>query len=376
MVWALNNAALPFCRSAKTGGFLTGATDALSAVASRGLGRYIHLTTSGVRKSVETWAYHSNDVTAAERQAIANALAHSLDTAEKHYVLRNPGVCALSLPRVSTIVEIIKCPEYAICHSPAHPAANNLRVQGILSAAMPALKNGGGGGRDQPAAATTPSEGVFPASSEASKEVEDSAHTRTDTDDDSYHVLTEEDDEYYPCSQEDRHVDEFLPSSHGIDQESEGPGWHMEEEDTYNSLLDAKLNDNAKSVHIHTHTHHHHYSGQRHPPPPPPPPPPLKRGMPVVTPAIKANPITRSPLKRRSWDDVETSLLLAVVVASASHDSSSSCADWTKVSLKMRQNGFQRSNTNCKDRIRHLLKTRNTQALNILPQEIKNTYRR
>lgn len=45
-------------RSAKNGGYLTGATDPLSAAASMALGRDVHLTTTGVRRSVETWAYH------------------------------------------------------------------------------------------------------------------------------------------------------------------------------------------------------------------------------------------------------------------------------------------------------------------------------
>ena len=86
----------------------------------------------------------------------------------------------------------------------------------------------------------------------------------------------------------------------------------------------------------------------------------------------------RPPRSRKIWTEAESNCLLAIVVSCARGEEcdDSGCADWCKVSSVMGRSGYSRSNVACKDRVRHLLKTKDRHALLLLPRSVQETYRR
>ena len=355
-------------RSAKAGGFLTGATEALTSFASRALGRKVHLTTTGIRKSVETWAANS-DIQPSAKQAIADALKHTQAVASSHYVIKSPA-------RVNAQVQSIL----------ARAESNEMdRNQRSIANAIPdeAAKKAIGVEPQQPQDDTA--RAIAPASAPPATSL--AAKTRKATGS-------------LPAPPPRAHA-AAVPAAIQIEIEKE-------------ELAEARIpteGDDGRRLNVVHHHHHHHYHpkprsiagvASPHQSPPRSPPPPPVRVPPLSLPRCtttesppytlressrsyadldddkesdeQPKPVVFKRQKRVAWGETESGILLGFLATWPSDAGSSKQCDWAMASAKLRASGYKRSNVACKDRVRHLLKIRDEQAINLLPWGVRSRY--
>ena len=316
-----DGAQLQFCfnsaRSAKKNSHLTGATESLSEVASRALNKTLHVTTSSIRKSVETWAANDPSLSVADRSAICQALMHSPAVAQKHYVIRSPSRTSQAARRLLQNASLPARPPLP-AETPTDPvpltASVPTRADGIcVGTAVLKYFNGAphSGNVVSVATATEPHHKVV--YEDGDSEELSTAEVR---------VLASASLKYCRGSSRARAIRKKKRADSEDDSEWRPPN-------------EAERRRTSQAARV-----------------------PVRQ-------------------KRRAWSFHERKSLLSLTVMHMNPDlgSRGSCCDWATIGRKMRSLGHKRTNVNCKDKVRSLLQAEDAEALRVIPDRIKQVYK-